>query len=311
VTKLKIATAVLLVAAVGGGGAGRLLFRAQGANGAKARGAETISAAADEPKDENKGHTEVDLERRIRELQALEAELRRQLQELKDRDDPAAKLKRLSEAEIKRVREAEREAEIKSLRELRQAFENEIEAARLDSRENRRREAKQIAVTTVVREIENALSELRATVDDKKTEIEALDEIRKAVEDMKRKTQGQKHSAVTSPDENFHAIAAGQAILLLQAQTGKEVRRLLGHQGRCHVLLFAPDGKSLVSGGQDNAVIAWDLATGRILWKFQGKEPVTSITYSRDGRTVILQEGAEGKRRLEANTGREVQRSQP
>jgi hypothetical protein len=45
--------------------------------------------------------------------------------------------------------------------------------------------------------------------------------------------------------------------------TGRERRRLAGHQGRVSSLTFAADGKTLVSGGEDTTALVWDL-TGRL-----------------------------------------------
>jgi WD40 repeat protein len=48
------------------------------------------------------------------------------------------------------------------------------------------------------------------------------------------------------------------AISVLDLVTGKE-RRLQGHQGRVLSLAFAPDGKTMVSAGEDATILVWDL----------------------------------------------------
>jgi hypothetical protein len=54
-------------------------------------------------------------------------------------------------------------------------------------------------------------------------------------------------------------------IRLWEMSTGRKRGRFEGHQGAALALVFAPDGKRLVSGGEDTTVLVWDvtgLATG-------------------------------------------------
>src|SRR5262245_12673089 len=45
--------------------------------------------------------------------------------------------------------------------------------------------------------------------------------------------------------------------------TGKEIRRLRGHEGETTALTFSPDGRTLASGGEDWLVRIWELASGQ------------------------------------------------
>jgi WD40 repeat protein len=54
-----------------------------------------------------------------------------------------------------------------------------------------------------------------------------------------------------------------EAICLWDAWTGKQVDRFTGHRGWVPSLVFAPDSKTLASGGADTNVLVWDLATSR------------------------------------------------
>jgi WD40 repeat protein len=58
------------------------------------------------------------------------------------------------------------------------------------------------------------------------------------------------------------------------------------HTGPVTVLAFDPDGKHLLSGGEDRTVRLWDLATGKELAALAGHaRPVTLVGFLADGRT--------------------------
>jgi hypothetical protein len=44
-------------------------------------------------------------------------------------------------------------------------------------------------------------------------------------------------------------------------ETGKELRKLTGHRGKVGALAFTPDGKTLISGGDDTTILFWDVAS--------------------------------------------------
>jgi hypothetical protein len=57
-------------------------------------------------------------------------------------------------------------------------------------------------------------------------------------------------------------LAAGDQtgqIQLFEAATGQEIRRLSGPQGAVPCLAFAPDSRTLASGGGDTTILVWDL----------------------------------------------------
>ncbi len=63
---------------------------------------------------------------------------------------------------------------------------------------------------------------------------------------------------------------------------------LLAHRGPVRTLAFAPDGKTLSSGGQDNVIVVWDLETAKPLKQLRGHAShVRSVAYSPDGQLLL------------------------
>jgi WD40 repeat protein/serine/threonine protein kinase len=64
--------------------------------------------------------------------------------------------------------------------------------------------------------------------------------------------------------------------------------RLGGHDGEAWTLAFSPDGATLASGGDDNLVRLWDVATGHRIANLQGHHAtVTSLAFSPDGQQIV------------------------
>jgi RNA polymerase sigma factor (sigma-70 family) len=70
------------------------------------------------------------------------------------------------------------------------------------------------------------------------------------------------HSLALSPDGRMVAAGTednGPIIRLWEVETGQEVRRWTGHRNLVRALAFAPDGKTLASGGYDALALVWDV----------------------------------------------------
>lgn len=125
-----------------------------------------------------------------------------------------------------------------------------------------------------------------------------------------------------SPDGKV--LASGghdNQIRLFDAATGKEIRMLAGHHQRVYQpddpknvastlvsatgdgfvcsVAFAPDGKLLASGGWDDCIRLWDVATGKEVRKIDAhKAMVTRVVFSPDGKFLASRGGIDGTAKL-------------
>ncbi len=90
-----------------------------------------------------------------------------------------------------------------------------------------------------------------------------------------------------APDGKALAAAAFKAIYRWDPATGRELRKLEGHDGWACCLAFAPDGKTLATGGDDGAVRLWDVASGKETRRIEGLgKRVGCLAFSADGKML-------------------------
>ena len=73
----------------------------------------------------------------------------------------------------------------------------------------------------------------------------------------------------------------------LRRATHDERLTLLGHEGEVYAVAFSPDGRTLVSGGQDGTIRVWNPLDGQLLHLIRAHASCTNdLDFSPDGRTL-------------------------
>lgn len=93
---------------------------------------------------------------------------------------------------------------------------------------------------------------------------------------------------------------------LFNAKTIRPKHTLKGHRGVVRSLVFSPDGKTLVSGGDGDRINLWDLETLRIRQKLVVDRNYTrSVTFSSDGN-ILASRGSNKIICWDVGTGKQI-----
>jgi WD40 repeat protein len=106
-------------------------------------------------------------------------------------------------------------------------------------------------------------------------------------------------------------------LILWDLETGKELRRLQGHQHGIRGGAFLPDGQRAVSGSFDGTIRLWDLKSGKEIRRFEGFDrpdtapsawprQVWSLAVSPDGRKVLAGFRDHTVRLFDVESGRQL-----
>ncbi len=97
------------------------------------------------------------------------------------------------------------------------------------------------------------------------------------------------HQVAFSPDGKFLAVAETLSSLSIwEVETGQRLRRFHGIEPE-HGFSFAPDGKTLVSGGSHFRF--WDIARGLEIGRFPKLGTISSIAFRPDGKAIATGTG--------------------
>jgi WD40 repeat protein len=87
-------------------------------------------------------------------------------------------------------------------------------------------------------------------------------------------------------DKKAERWAEGE-IKLWNLKTGERITTWRGHTKLITALAFLPDGKTLISAGEDKAIILWDAEQGQETRKLKGQEgAITALALTADGKTL-------------------------
>ena len=81
----------------------------------------------------------------------------------------------------------------------------------------------------------------------------------------------------------------GNFLWMDPAAAAVQLLTLRGHSNGVRSVAFSPDGRTLVTGGDDRMARLWDAATGRaLLPPIRHRAPVTRVAFSPDGKWLAI-----------------------
>lgn len=87
--------------------------------------------------------------------------------------------------------------------------------------------------------------------------------------------------AFTPDGKSLVSASYDGSVRLWDVATGETVRIMVGHQGRAYAVAISENGKTIASGGKDGVII-WNRDTGRVRWKLNKLENVSSVLFDGD-----------------------------
>lgn len=85
-----------------------------------------------------------------------------------------------------------------------------------------------------------------------------------------------------------HSIRANDLIRLIDAESGLQVRDLLGEQQDLDAVAVSPDGRFIAAAGGGAYASVWDATTGDRLTNVPLQDPATTLAFSPDGKWLVI-----------------------
>jgi WD40 repeat protein len=101
-----------------------------------------------------------------------------------------------------------------------------------------------------------------------------------------RRPKTGRYAVALSADGAFLAVADGNIASVLSASDGKVRMALQGHRKQIIAIAFSPDGRKIVTAGQDQELKWWNASTGKGLDSAKHGSALASVAISPDGKLV-------------------------
>ncbi|HYV37333.1 MAG TPA: WD40 repeat domain-containing protein [Gemmataceae bacterium] len=114
-----------------------------------------------------------------------------------------------------------------------------------------------------------------------------------------------------APDRATLAWVDGETedktVHIVDAVTGNEIRRLKdSHEQAIVSIAYSPDGKHLASGNLTEPIQLWDVATGKVVRRFEQQQGGMALKFSADGKTLACGTMDGSVRQWQVETGHEL-----